>query len=199
MWLFRHEHLADGTLSRYKARLVENGSTQLEGVDVDETFSSVLKLAVSLCAQASPSGLGNEPAYLLLYVDDIVLSAFSEGLLQRIIGSLHQEFAMTDLGPLNYFLGISITRDSLGLFFSQKKYAIEILEKAYTISCNPSRTPVDTESKLGVDVQQVFLHMHDPREPHLYAFKKILRKRQRTLSRSSAEAEYLPHMYSKSS
>ncbi|GJZ36745.1 ribonuclease H-like domain-containing protein [Tanacetum coccineum] len=34
----------DGTLSRYKDRLVANGSTQLEGVDVDETFSSVVKL-----------------------------------------------------------------------------------------------------------------------------------------------------------
>nr|GEV25680.1 ribonuclease H-like domain-containing protein [Tanacetum cinerariifolium] len=94
---------------------------------------------------------GIDTAYLLLYVDDIALTVSSEGLLQRIIGSLHQEFAMTDLGPLNYFLGISVTRDSSGLFFSQKKYAIEILKKAHMVSCNPSRTPVDTESKLGID------------------------------------------------
>ncbi|GKF34984.1 ribonuclease H-like domain-containing protein, partial [Tanacetum coccineum] len=32
-----------GTLSRYKAYLMANGSTQLEGVDVDETFSPVVK------------------------------------------------------------------------------------------------------------------------------------------------------------
>ncbi|GKD28430.1 ribonuclease H-like domain-containing protein [Tanacetum coccineum] len=36
-------YLADDTLSRYKALLVANGSTQLEGVDVDETFSPVVK------------------------------------------------------------------------------------------------------------------------------------------------------------
>ncbi|GJX74867.1 7-ethoxycoumarin O-deethylase-like protein, partial [Tanacetum coccineum] len=94
---------------------------------------------------------GIDTAYLLLYVDDIVLTASSDGLLQLIISSLHQEFAMTDLGPLNYFLGISVTRDSSGLFLSQKKYAIDILEKAHMVSCNPRRTPVDTESKLGVD------------------------------------------------
>ncbi|GKA70715.1 ribonuclease H-like domain-containing protein [Tanacetum coccineum] len=39
MWLFRHKYLADDTLSRYKARLIANGSTQLEGIDVDDTFS----------------------------------------------------------------------------------------------------------------------------------------------------------------
>jgi hypothetical protein len=35
--------LADDNLSQYKARLVANGSTQIEGVDVDETFSPVVK------------------------------------------------------------------------------------------------------------------------------------------------------------
>nr|GEW11849.1 ribonuclease H-like domain-containing protein [Tanacetum cinerariifolium] len=44
MWLFHPKYLADGTFSHYKARLMANGSTQLEGVDVDETFIPVIKL-----------------------------------------------------------------------------------------------------------------------------------------------------------
>nr|GEV31071.1 zinc finger, CCHC-type [Tanacetum cinerariifolium] len=43
MWLFKHKFHADGTLSRYKARLVSNGSSQQLGVDFDETFSLVVK------------------------------------------------------------------------------------------------------------------------------------------------------------
>ncbi|GJZ23929.1 ribonuclease H-like domain-containing protein [Tanacetum coccineum] len=120
---------------------------------------------------------GKDTAYLLLYVDDIVLTASSSDLLQRIIR----------------------------MFLSQKKYAVEILERAGMVNCNPNRTHVDTESKLGTSgdvvsdltlyrslagslqyltftrpdisyaVQQVCLHMHDHREPHFSALKRILR------------------------
>lgn len=62
---------------------------------------------------------GLSTAYLLLYVDDIVLTASSTNLLQRIIAQLHSEFAMTDLGTLHHFVGISVTRTSDGLFLSQ--------------------------------------------------------------------------------
>ncbi|GKC97074.1 ribonuclease H-like domain-containing protein, partial [Tanacetum coccineum] len=70
MWLFCHKYHADGTLSRYKARLVAHASTQLEGVDVDETL-------------VRRRNRGTDIAYLLLYVDDIVLTASSEKLLKQ--------------------------------------------------------------------------------------------------------------------
>ncbi|GJU13533.1 ribonuclease H-like domain-containing protein [Tanacetum coccineum] len=85
---------------------------------------------------------GFEVAYLLIYVDDIVLTISSTDLLQRIISSLHKEFDMADLGALNYFLGISVTRDSTGMFMSQKKYALVLLDRAHMANCNPTRTPV---------------------------------------------------------
>ncbi|GJV56989.1 ribonuclease H-like domain-containing protein [Tanacetum coccineum] len=45
----------------------------------------------------------------------------------------------------------TVTRDSSGMFLSQRKYATEILERANMVDCNSIQTPVDTESKLGDD------------------------------------------------
>jgi hypothetical protein len=42
---------------------------------------------------------GDDTVYLLLYVDDIVLTASTTDLLQRTIVALQREFAMKDLGP----------------------------------------------------------------------------------------------------
>nr|GEX29814.1 ribonuclease H-like domain-containing protein [Tanacetum cinerariifolium] len=49
------------------------------------------------------------------------------------------------------------------------------LVEAHMVGCNSSRTPVFTESKLGDDGDLVYLYMHDPREPHFSALKRILR------------------------
>ncbi|GJV88357.1 copia protein [Tanacetum coccineum] len=55
---------------------------------------------------------GSHVAYLLIYVDDINLTASSSVLLQQIIDSLYKEFDMTYLGALDYFHGISAARHS---------------------------------------------------------------------------------------
>nr|GEW44875.1 ribonuclease H-like domain-containing protein [Tanacetum cinerariifolium] len=48
--------------------------------------------------------------------------------------------------------------DSSGMFLSQRKYVVQILERARMVNCNPSQTPVDTESKLRDDGD----HVSDP-------------------------------------
>ncbi|GKC52532.1 putative reverse transcriptase domain-containing protein [Tanacetum coccineum] len=64
--------------------------------------------------------------------------ASSTALLERIISSLHKKFDMKDLEALNYFLGISITRDTSGMFLSQNKQAFELLERAHMPNRNAS-------------------------------------------------------------
>jgi len=92
---------------------------------------------------------GSSTAYLLLYVDDIVLTASSTELHQTIIGRLHSEFAMPDLGDLHHFLRISSTRSLDGLFLSQRHYAMDLLQHAGMSKCHSTSTPVDSKSKLS--------------------------------------------------
>jgi hypothetical protein len=61
---------------------------------------------------------GGGTVYLLLYVDGIVLMASSVPLLRWVITALKQEFTMKDLGPLHYFLGLTITHQDGGFFLS---------------------------------------------------------------------------------
>ena len=61
-------------------------------------------------------------AILLLYVDDIILTASTSSLLQSLLSSLKTEFRMTDLGHLHYFLGIEVKALRDGLFLCQQKY-----------------------------------------------------------------------------
>jgi hypothetical protein len=92
---------------------------------------------------------GTATTYLLLYVDDIVLTASSSMLLQAIMGRLHSEFAMTDLGALHHFLGISVSCSSNGLFLSQRQYAQDLLQRAGMAKCHSTTTPLDTCAKLS--------------------------------------------------
>jgi len=69
---------------------------------------------------------------------------------------------MKDLGLLNYFLGIVVTRHPGGLFLSQKKYAEEIIERAGMASCKPCPPPVDTKPKMSAKSRTLF------EDPSLY-------------------------------
>jgi hypothetical protein len=60
-----------------------------------------------------------DTVYLLLYVDDIVLTASSTSLLLQTIFALKREFTMKDLGPLHHFLGVSVLHQADGLFLTQ--------------------------------------------------------------------------------
>jgi hypothetical protein len=92
---------------------------------------------------------GASVAYLLLYVDDIILTASSLTLLQSILARLASEFAMTDLGDLHHFLGISVSRSADGLFLSQRQYAVDLLQRAGMAECHSTATPVDTHAKIS--------------------------------------------------
>ncbi|XP_041995661.1 uncharacterized mitochondrial protein AtMg00810-like [Salvia splendens] len=223
-WVFRTKYCADGSIERYKARLVAQGFTQILGSDFHHTFSLVVKAAtvrvvLTLAVQrgwhlqqldvknAFLNGVLDKPVYitqppgfvdprfpdhvrrlkkaiyglrqaplawfrfsifllsmgfsqsradsslfhfhrgpstifLLLYVDDIIVTGNDQSLLQRFISQIHKEFAIKDLGRLNYFLGLEVSYTHDGLFIGQAKYAHDIIKRVELLDSKPVATPL---------------------------------------------------------
>jgi len=56
---------------------------------------------------------------------------------------------MSDLGIMNYFLGMEIHQCSLGIFVSQKKYVVDILKRFKLESCKEVATPLAQNEKIS--------------------------------------------------
>ncbi|XP_020704869.2 uncharacterized protein LOC110115833 [Dendrobium catenatum] len=224
-WTYRTKLKPDGTIDRYKARLVAQGFKQQYGIDYKETFSPVAKmptirilLTVALTKQwpvlqldvsnaflhgtldedvymKQPPGFvdtthpdyvcklhktiyglkqaprlwfqtltgfflstnfkfsKSDPSlliysdrdthiYVLIYVDDLLISGNNLQKINSLISKLHSQFSIKDLGPISFFLGIQVSHTPNGYFLSQAQYALDILKAAGLSQCKPASTPI---------------------------------------------------------
>jgi hypothetical protein len=231
-WVFKIKRKADGSIDGYKGRLVAKGFKQKYGIDYEDTFSPVVKIAtvrlvlslavargwclrqldvqnaflhgileeevymkqppgfensnashlvckldkaiyglkqaprawysrlstklISLGFRASKSDTslfiyrkGGVTICMLIYVDDIIVTASSEEAVTALLQDLKKEFALKDLGNLHYFLGIEVKRTKEGIVLSQGKYARDILTRVGMMNCKPSPTPLPAAEKLS--------------------------------------------------
>ncbi|XP_042968372.1 uncharacterized mitochondrial protein AtMg00810-like [Carya illinoinensis] len=111
---------------------------------------------------------------------------------------------MKDLGSLHYFVGVEVQSNSQGLFLSQTKYSLDLLQRADMVEAKPITTPfvvghhLSTEDKLFSDptlfrslvgalqyltitrpdlsfsVNSICQYMHALTEDHFCALKRIL-------------------------
>ncbi|RVW74296.1 Retrovirus-related Pol polyprotein from transposon RE2 [Vitis vinifera] len=86
--------------------------------------------------------------YLVVYVDDIVITSSDHDSIQKLKQHLFTHFQTKDLGKLKYFLGIEIAQSNSGVVLSQRKYALDILEETGMLDCKPVDTPMDSNVKL---------------------------------------------------
>lgn len=86
---------------------------------------------------------------MLVYVDDIIITGSSPTRIQNLITKLNSQFALKQLGNLDYFLGVEVSHQRNGaLFLSQTKYAKDLLSKAKS-DAKGLPTPMASNLKLS--------------------------------------------------
>eukprot|EP00253_Pinus_taeda_P017718 PITA_17718 len=262
-WVYKNKYNAYGSLDKHKARLVEKGFAQKEGVDYEETFAPIAKWATiqTLFALVAQNGwkvhqmdvktaflnadlkenvfisqlegfavkghehkvcklvkslyglkqaslasyekltehllklnfkhfdlddatlfvkkVGKKVVYLVVYVDDVLMTGNNESYISSIKKELGKSFEMIDLGYVHYYLGIEVTQHPKSIFLSQKKYIGDLLNKFGMTEWNPLTTPMEQNLKLtfieGKEFEDATKFMQKPCEGHWSAAKRVLR------------------------
>lgn len=86
---------------------------------------------------------------MLIYVDDIIITSSHLAAISKLISDLHSSFALKDLGPLHFFLGVEATWHSDGLHLSQQRYIHDILTKTTMVLVKSVSTPMAASTTLS--------------------------------------------------
>jgi hypothetical protein len=117
-----------------------------------EHFTSHLLTIGFTASTADPSLFvfrnGSTLLYLLLYVDDIILTGTHPTAVTSLITELAYTFELKDLGPLRYFLGLQIDYGRDYLFVNQRKYITDLLSKFNMTTYKAASTPFPISHKL---------------------------------------------------
>ena len=90
----------------------------------------------------------NHHIYLLVYVDDIVVTGNTNIGIQQTLRLLAERFSVKDAEDLKYFLGIEAHRTTSGLHLNQRKYILDLLHKYDMTNAKPVTTPMASSPKL---------------------------------------------------
>jgi len=92
---------------------------------------------------------GTVKVFMLIYVDDIILTGTHMHALTALITQLQKKFPVKDLGPLGFFLGIQATRCPDSLHLCQAKYIRDLLHRTNMLGAKPATSPCPAGAKLS--------------------------------------------------
>ena len=86
-----------------------------------------------------------------VYVDDLVITGSNSSTIEAFKLEMMEQFKMSDLGLLTYYLGIEVHQSPAGIDIAQTAYALKLIEKAGLAGCSPCQTPMEARLKLSKD------------------------------------------------
>ncbi|PNX85850.1 hypothetical protein L195_g041924 [Trifolium pratense] len=98
---------------------------------------------------------GGNILIISLYVDDLIFTGNDENMFEEFKKSMENEFNMSDLGKMHYFLGVEVIQNEKGIYICQRKYVRELLERFGMEKSNLSRNPIAPGCKLVKDEEGV--------------------------------------------
>jgi len=99
---------------------------------------------------------GGKILIVSIYVDDLLFTSNDdEELLNEFKRSMKDEFDMTDLGKMRYFLGIEVMQKAVGIFICQRKYVAELIKRFGMQNYNSVCNSILPGQKVGRDEASV--------------------------------------------
>eukprot|EP00253_Pinus_taeda_P035868 PITA_35868 len=164
-WVYKTKRNAEGKIERHKARLVVKGYKQQYGRDYEETFAPAVRMetvraVLSIAAQKKwkvyqmdvKSAFLNGVLMEEVYIEQPLgyeKKGNDDYLIKNFKAVMKEEFEMTDMGLLRYFLGIEVDQNENGFFISQAKYVNEVLGRFNMQECKAAITPTVMGLKLS--------------------------------------------------
>nr|GEX58051.1 ribonuclease H-like domain, reverse transcriptase, RNA-dependent DNA polymerase [Tanacetum cinerariifolium] len=83
-----------------------------------------------------------------VYVDDLIITGTPKKEIDKFKAQMEENFEMSDLGLLAYYLGIEVTQTDGDISIKQSAYANKILKEAGMLDCNETLIPMDPGTRL---------------------------------------------------
>jgi hypothetical protein len=94
---------------------------------------------------------GTDFLLVQIYIDDIIFCGSSHTLMSRFQEMMENEFQMSMMGELTFFLGIQVKQTKEGIFIHQAKYMKDLMKKFNKAELKPVSTPMSTAATLDPD------------------------------------------------
>ena len=86
-----------------------------------------------------------------IYVDDIIFGCTDQRYSDEFAYMMSEEYQMSMMGELKFFLGLQIRQQRNGIFISQEKYLKDVLRKFGMQDCKGVKIPMPTNGHLCTD------------------------------------------------